>query len=411
MKSGRPGSPACDAGVDDPFDKAIAPCCRDVFIRDHFNRDMLYMKGGPGRYRALLDWADLDAALQSNRLDPPRLQIVMDDKFVSPERYTQERLGARIIDAGAATMLLRQGASLVLSLAEELLPRVRDLTESAEEALGAYVNANLYASWGEKDGFGLHFDNHDVLVLQLRGRKRWRIYDPTFPSPTRSTSRKAPRPEGEPKHDLVLEDGDLLFLPRGWWHHASPMKGESLHMTLALTPPTARNLLTWLADRMERKEVGRADMPPPSEPEARAAYLARLLRAIEEEFAAGISEPFAEAREAERPARPKFNLAKLAETETEILPETAIRLASNRRIRLTDDDGSSASVIVGGRHWPCASTLLPALRALRSYRAHRFEQLVSLLPDPTQEKPLRQLLLLLSKTGAVFLESAEGSAE
>ncbi|MFE5490425.1 JmjC domain-containing protein [Streptomyces virginiae] len=35
-----------------------------------------------------------------------------------------------------------------------------------------------------------------------------------------------PRPEGEPLAGIVLIPGDLLYLPRGWWHTITADQGH-----------------------------------------------------------------------------------------------------------------------------------------------------------------------------------------
>lgn len=45
------------------------------------------------------------------------------------------------------------------------------------------MQANLYASWSVTEGFGVHWDDHDTVVIQLDGAKRWWIYGTTRPFP------------------------------------------------------------------------------------------------------------------------------------------------------------------------------------------------------------------------------------
>ena len=86
--------------------------------------------------------------------------------------------------------------------------------------LGHAVQINAYLSPAAAKGLELHFDFHDVFVLQLDGRKRWRVWEPL--DRTRQPVRTGPRMPmptfdelGEPALDLTLAAGDCLYLPAG----------------------------------------------------------------------------------------------------------------------------------------------------------------------------------------------------
>jgi len=91
-----------------------------------------------------------------------------------------------------------------------------------------------------------HFDQYDNLFLQVRGRKRFLLFDPrsgarglyTFPvhHPYDQRSRvdlEAPDKELFPKLadlygcgvEAALRPGDALFIPSHWWHHVESTAG------------------------------------------------------------------------------------------------------------------------------------------------------------------------------------------
>jgi 50S ribosomal protein L16 3-hydroxylase len=66
-------------------------------------------------------------------------------------------------------------------------------------------------------GVGPHFDSYDVFLLQARGRRRWRL------SRARNFNLVADVPLKliagfRAEQEIVLEPGDLLYLPPGWGH-------------------------------------------------------------------------------------------------------------------------------------------------------------------------------------------------
>ena len=108
-----------------------------------------------------------------------------------------------------------------------------------EEALGHGVQANAYWTPRGSQGFAVHHDTHDVLVLQVAGEKRWLLYDPLLELPLKH-QRWSPAlgDPGEPTGDLTLQAGDMLYLPRGWLHQAETSATDSLHLTIGITAYT-----------------------------------------------------------------------------------------------------------------------------------------------------------------------------
>jgi hypothetical protein len=108
-----------------------------------------------------------------------------------------------------------------------------------EDALGHGVQANAYWTPRGSQGFAVHHDTHDVLVLQVAGEKRWLLYDPLLELTLKHQRWSAGLGEpGEPSNDLTLRAGDTLYLPRGWLHQAETSATDSLHLTIGITAYT-----------------------------------------------------------------------------------------------------------------------------------------------------------------------------
>jgi bifunctional lysine-specific demethylase and histidyl-hydroxylase NO66 len=133
------------------------------------------------------------------------------------------------------------GATIVLqALHVNWLP-LAVFCRQLEEAIGLSVQANSYYTPRGSQGFAVHHDTHDVLVLQVAGEKRWLLYDPLLELPLKHQRyAKSLGEHGEPTDDLVLRAGDTLYLPRGWLHQAETSETDSLHLTIGL------NAYTWL---------------------------------------------------------------------------------------------------------------------------------------------------------------------
>jgi ribosomal protein L16 Arg81 hydroxylase len=119
-----------------------------------------------------------------------------------------------------------------------------DLSESGV-ILARHIGANAYLSPSHSQGFSIHYDPHDVFILQLEGCKNWKIYGchvifPIHP-PTDPISRRA---AGRPQKEFLLAPGDLIYIPRGFLHEAHAGGESSLHLTLSVETVTWRDLFS-----------------------------------------------------------------------------------------------------------------------------------------------------------------------
>jgi 50S ribosomal protein L16 3-hydroxylase len=106
--------------------------------------------------------------------------------------------------------LLVQGLDLHWQAAHDLLAQFDFMPRARLDDLML-----SYATDG--GGVGPHLDSYDVFLLQVQGRRRWRIGPPTQASLVPGLPLKILK-QFEPTHDWVLEPGDMLYLPPSWAH-------------------------------------------------------------------------------------------------------------------------------------------------------------------------------------------------
>jgi hypothetical protein len=171
--------------------------------------------------------------------------------------------------AGATTMQVvegvREGSTLQM---ESLTPYSEHMASIAGElstALGGEkVDVNVYlAPSAEHTAFGLHHDTVDVFVLQIAGQKRWRIYEPRIESPVWVMKQhRYDMDHVEPILDLVLSQGDVLFLRRGDPHAVACVgQSPSLHVNLRIFPTTGQSLMDWLVQEAVEEVWMRESIP------------------------------------------------------------------------------------------------------------------------------------------------------
>lgn len=222
---------------------------REAFRSDFFERGPLLRRGCFDASR--FGWSLIDRALDIQ--DPSRESLkVMHGGRLDPSNYVEEYsdvgLRRRRILKDRLYRLVDEGATVVLNRIELVSLPVRDICMEIGRFIGAQATANAYASLGKEPATSVHWDTHDVFVVQLGGRKRWRLYEPTHPLPISSQESHDHKEEvpKEPILDEVLEAGDTLYVPRGWWHRVEPVEGsDTLHLAVGIHTPLILDYLVW----------------------------------------------------------------------------------------------------------------------------------------------------------------------
>lgn len=380
--------------VFDDLEKLLEPCLPEEFLVSTWGRSYRHVRGWPGKFSDLLPWDQFNRILRQHRLDFPRLRLIRDGQSVASTAYlkhvTSGRRRARIprLLPVQMTEQLRQGATLVLDAVDELYQPLESLAEGLERSFREHVQINAYAGWRTSRGFDLHWDDHDVFILQVAGRKRWSVYGATRPFPLARDIEPNQKPDGEPLWDAILEEGDLLYIPRGWWHVAFPLDEPTLHLTVGIHNRTGLDLLRWLTERMRASENFRMDLPRFASVSERAEHMERLRAALAEEWNgatgedADLLERYYGDMDATAEARARFSLPWSATRE--LLPasnDARVRLTAPRPLELKikrEGQPGGAGVIeftCHGKRWRFAEDAMSILRPLAAGRSRSIREL------------------------------------
>jgi len=167
------------------------------------------------------------------------------------------RTVADVIQPNRVLELHARGATMVLQGLQLTDPHLGRMANNLALALDHPVQVNAYLTPDGTTGLDVHFDYHDVFVVQLAGSKRWRVWEPLERTRDPVRARRVPQPTfdelGDPSLDLVLCRGDSLYLPRGFPHAASAVEQASAHLTIGVmkvaAPRSALSSRSWPDDR------------------------------------------------------------------------------------------------------------------------------------------------------------------
>jgi ribosomal protein L16 Arg81 hydroxylase len=259
----------------------LAPVTPEQFLDEYWLRRPLFVKGTPDKFGDLFGRAAFDRAIRRGceRTDLASFQL----NVIRPRRdgdtvTHMQRIAPEDVDGKLA-----EGLTICvndISVGDE---RLRFLARTVREQMSflGEVWFNCYMS-PPGSGANTHFDCTVTTSLQIEGRKRWR-FSPA-PAIDLPPSNAQARQDGQPVWmlpwfgyeewdrlekvdeskftEVVLEPGDLLYLPAGTWHNAKAVE-FSMALNMVFSPMNFFTLLMRLIEPAFQANPGWRGNPPP----------------------------------------------------------------------------------------------------------------------------------------------------
>lgn len=235
-----------------------------LFSRSHWERKSLHVKrNNPSYFRKIISLKQIDEVLRN--------QSVLYTENIDITSYTDGQRNT-LNGTGRATATnvweaYREGCSVRFLNPQIFFREIHLMDATLQEYFECMVGSNMYLTPPNSQGFAPHYDDIEAFILQIEGKKRWRLYEPRSSEEylPRVSSRNFTQEEaGEPFMDVILEPGDLLYFPRGTIHQAHTVDDHhSLHITLS-----TYQKYSW-ADFLERAVPAALEIAIQSDPEFR----------------------------------------------------------------------------------------------------------------------------------------------
>lgn len=242
--------------------RLIAPVSRQVFEQEYLDRKPLHVaRQDPDYYADLITYDDFDRLLTLSGPHFEAVRVVSQsiDTFRADPAQRRHEVANRLEQIYQS---YRAGSTIVLNSVNEHLEALRGLEYAIHADLSAGVEMNAYLTpGGMKQGFTPHYDTHDVIVLQVHGSKSWRLYGMPVPAPLPMAT--VEYPDVPVEAEIELEQGDLLYLPRGTMHAATSGERSSAHLTIGVHRPYWHSLIQdALLELTAKDQRFRASLPP-----------------------------------------------------------------------------------------------------------------------------------------------------
>jgi ribosomal protein L16 Arg81 hydroxylase len=240
------------------------------------------------------------------------------------------------------------------------IPQISQLATAIEREMGFDTHVNAYLSFSKGGAFKPHWDLTDILIVQVHGNKRWRIWN-TQVSHFVEADRSKVNTSVAPDQELELAGGDVLFIPRGAPHSAAVSIERSVHLTIGLLGETGIDFFEHLRKQAAKDPLLHTDLPRHSSNEELAAHEAVLKNHLHRLIdAASMSQFLLEGDLSRLPA------LQTAVAEPSVRMDDILRLTLRRRIPLPDVTPESGPqlVTIGGEARHLSPASIDALRWL-----------------------------------------------
>ncbi|KAH7730243.1 CBN-JMJC-1 protein [Aphelenchoides avenae] len=215
----------------------IAPMDIQTFFKDIFQKKALVIRRRHPKYHeGLFCTKDLVELVQNNELDyTTNINIAAYENGVRVTRNGKGRVYARNLQEH-----YQAGNSIQCVNPQTFDEKVWYLCEVLQEVFCSFVGANCYLTPAKSSGFAPHWDDIDAFLLQTEGRKHWTVHAPKEADemlPLQSSGNFTASDVlygGNCVFKGWLEEGDVLYLPRGFIHNAYTTEKHSLHLTVSV---------------------------------------------------------------------------------------------------------------------------------------------------------------------------------
>lgn len=236
---------------------------KHLFFKDFFEQKFCYL----GKINDLLlerikESANFEKYLwQNENYLKTNIRAVKNGKEIYPSTVTEGNF------ANWAIKSYNSGYTLICNGIHNNELEIAKLCRGLAEVFRGPVHANSFVTPSGFQGFFPHFDTHDVFIIQLKGKKTWRIYEnPKIEIPHLPLIKQgftlSEGTEGPITWEKEIEPGEALYIPRGCIHAAATIGFPSVHATIGFRPQNWSDLLqSIIVLASERHEILRKSIP------------------------------------------------------------------------------------------------------------------------------------------------------
>jgi lysine-specific demethylase/histidyl-hydroxylase NO66 len=140
----------------------------EFFSKYHEQRALHFEHSERDRFAGLLSVDRIDEIIATTELPPASVQMARKEPPIDRSFYTFKNGN---IDRGAVINHYQYGATIILPQLHLADEKLAQFSSSLEKELSCKVQTNAYLTPTSSQGFSTHYDDHDVFIIQVSGKK------------------------------------------------------------------------------------------------------------------------------------------------------------------------------------------------------------------------------------------------
>jgi lysine-specific demethylase/histidyl-hydroxylase NO66 len=220
----------------------IDPFPKDRFVQNYLEEKPLFIpRQCRGYFDTLLTATQIDDLLENAQFPTSYgVRLTSAQSPPAPSEYLTIRKSGNLhcrtgIGHERVLNLFHQsGATIILDNIGRATASVKELSGSLSKEFNCQIGVDIHVTPGSAQSLAA-MDTHDVFILQIKGRKTWHvcenpIYLPLGPQKSRNISTD----KLEQICEAELQEGDTLYIPRGFIHKTDASAGPSAHLAVGV---------------------------------------------------------------------------------------------------------------------------------------------------------------------------------
>ena len=231
------------------FEQLVAPMLPEVFKNSVAGKKPMVIRATEFKkdfFGKIITWGQISDYVANDRavaglqmITPNREKLCMEKENLfrgaKPAWSRKDRYEKKYVQE-----IWNSGGSMILTKASMLTPHISAIANALEsEFKNTAADAHFYCSPVKNAiSFECHADGDDNYLIHAIGDVHWKVYNKFAQKGEKRTMTDIEEKRLNPIIDTTLTVGDLIYIPEGMFHRATPMSAR-----VSISVPLAKNAL------------------------------------------------------------------------------------------------------------------------------------------------------------------------